>query len=107
LRNRTVDLLLTIDNQHVPVTAIATLNWADTGSRERTQAATSARKLGFAPRSAPRMIFRIAAETGLQESTACPVSPPGTGTQDISRRSSLADQHRDGGPVHDLVRGLS
>jgi hypothetical protein len=32
LRNRTVDLLLTIDNQHVPVTAIDALNCSNASS---------------------------------------------------------------------------
>jgi hypothetical protein len=43
LRNRTVDLLLTIDNQQVPVTAVEALNWPFAGSHELSQAAASAR----------------------------------------------------------------
>ena len=43
LRNRTVDLLLTMDNQQVPVTAAEPLNWPDAGSHELTQAEASAR----------------------------------------------------------------
>jgi hypothetical protein len=42
LRNRTVDLLLTIDNQHVPGTAAEPLNWPDAGSHELSQALASA-----------------------------------------------------------------
>jgi hypothetical protein len=43
LRNRTVDLLLTMGNQHLPVTAIEPLTCPDAGSHELTQAAASAR----------------------------------------------------------------
>src|SRR5262249_29515482 len=53
LRNRTVDLLLTIDNQSVPVTAVEPLNCSYAGSDELPQAAASARYLGSAPRFSP------------------------------------------------------
>jgi hypothetical protein len=49
LRNRTVDLLLTIDTQQVPLIAVEALNWADAGSRELSQAEASARELGLPP----------------------------------------------------------
>src|SRR5215472_5942218 len=49
LRNRTVDLLLTIDNQHVPVTNSAALNWPFASPRELAPAMATTRKLGFAP----------------------------------------------------------
>jgi len=39
----TVDILLTMDNQHVPEMAAGALNWPDAGSHELTQAAASAR----------------------------------------------------------------
>jgi hypothetical protein len=42
LRNRTVDLLLTIDNQSVPVTAVEPLNCSNAGSHELSQATASA-----------------------------------------------------------------
>jgi hypothetical protein len=54
LRNRTVDRLLTIDNQHVPVTAAAALTWPFVSTHELTPAQTSARWLNSAPRSAPQ-----------------------------------------------------
>jgi hypothetical protein len=43
LRNRTVDLLLTMDHQQVPITAAEALNWPFAGSCELSQAAASAR----------------------------------------------------------------
>jgi hypothetical protein len=43
LRNRTVDLLLTIDKQCVAVTAAEALSRPDAGPRELTQAEASAR----------------------------------------------------------------
>jgi hypothetical protein len=55
LRNRTVDLLLTIDRQAVPVSVAEALSRPYAGSRERTLATASTRELGFAPRSAPQI----------------------------------------------------
>jgi hypothetical protein len=53
LRNRTVDLLLTMANQSVAVTAAGALNWADTRSREQIQAHSSPTQRCLAPQTAP------------------------------------------------------
>jgi hypothetical protein len=53
LRNRTVDLLLTMANQSVAVTAAGVLNWADTRSREQIQAHGSPAQRCLAPQTAP------------------------------------------------------
>jgi hypothetical protein len=54
LRNRTVDLLLTMANQSVPVMAVCGLSRLNTGSRWRRLAQTSPAWLHSAPQTAPR-----------------------------------------------------
>jgi hypothetical protein len=54
LRNRTVDLLLTMDHQSVPVPSIWALTSLATGCRQRTLACTGPRGLHSAPGIAPR-----------------------------------------------------
>src|SRR5580698_5919626 len=58
LRNRTVDLLFTMANQSVAVTAAGVLNWADTRSREQIQAHGSPAQRCLAPQTAPEMILQ-------------------------------------------------
>ena len=53
LRNRTVDLLLTMDHQSVPVAVAYGLTSADTGSRERRRAPASLRQRHSAHEIAP------------------------------------------------------
>jgi hypothetical protein len=54
LRNRTVDLLLTMDHQRVPESPVASLNRQNTSSRWRGQAHVGPHWPGFAPQNAPR-----------------------------------------------------
>src|SRR5581483_6364166 len=55
LRNRTVDLLLTITRQTVHLSVLMTLSWRNVGRDERREASESPRQRGFAPRSAPQI----------------------------------------------------
>jgi hypothetical protein len=57
LRNRTVDLLLTMANQPVPIASAYGLSRLNTGSRQRRLAETSPAWLQSAPQIAPEMIF--------------------------------------------------
>ena len=54
LRNRTVDLLLTMDHQTVPVSAVEALSREKASSRWRRRAQISSHRLRFAPKNAPR-----------------------------------------------------
>jgi hypothetical protein len=65
LRNRTVDLLLTIDNQSVPVSAVEPLNCSYAASHKLPLAEASACKLDFAPQSVPRLEPLRAGPSGL------------------------------------------
>jgi hypothetical protein len=56
LRNRTVDLLLTMDHQTVPVSAVEALSRQDASSRQRRRAQISPYGLHFAPQMPPLMI---------------------------------------------------
>src|SRR6266568_3366510 len=60
LRNRTVDLLLTMDTQCVAVTAAEALSRPYAGSHEQSSARTSPHWRHFAPRSAPHVDLRAA-----------------------------------------------
>ena len=60
LRNRTVDLLLTMDHPTVPVSAAAALSRQNTSSRERRRAQISPHRLHFAPQNAPRNDLHLA-----------------------------------------------
>jgi len=53
LRNRTVDLLLTMDHQTVPASAVESLSRKNASSRWRRRAQINLHRLRFAPQNAP------------------------------------------------------
>ena len=67
LRNRTVDLLLTMDHQTGPVSAAEPLSRQNPSSRHRSRAHVSTHWPRFAPQNAPRNdLHFVAAEDGLR-----------------------------------------
>jgi hypothetical protein len=82
LRNRTVDLLLTMDHQTVPVSAAEALSRQNTSSRERRRAHVSTHWPHFAPQNAPHNdLHFIAVEDRLRRraqirSLLCLRNPP-------------------------------
>ena len=84
LRNRTVDLLLTMDHQKVPVSAVEALNRQNASSRWRRRAQISPHRLRFAPQNAPHNDLRFDSSWGrlrgpstrsILSSSACGLAP--------------------------------